>query len=82
MLRAWVTGNADELATILEMSHKDYPDIYDRFFIQRNKTWIQEIEKLMKRHGNLLIILGAGHLVGQDSVIELLKRKDYKVKQL
>jgi uncharacterized protein YbaP (TraB family) len=29
----------------------------------------------------MLIIVGAGHLVGKDSVVELLKKNGYKVRQ-
>lgn len=81
MFQAWKTGDVDKLASILQMSHAVHADIYDRFFTQRNKSWVPEIEKLMKQHGDILIIVGAGHLVGTDSVIDLLMKKGYKVRQ-
>lgn len=81
MLGAWKTGDTEKLDTILKMSHAEEPDIYDRFFIQRNKRWISTIQKLLKQDGDVLIIVGAGHLAGKDSVIDLLKKKGYKVQQ-
>ncbi len=81
MFQAWKTGDVDKLASILQMSHAEHADIYDRFFTQRNRRWVPEIEKLMKQRGDILIIVGAGHLVGKDSVIDLLKEKGYKVRQ-
>ena len=35
----------------------------------------------MKQKDNVLIIVGAGHLVGNDSVIDLLRKKGYRVIQ-
>lgn len=81
MLDAWKTGDAEKLDSILKISHAEEPDIYDRFFIQRNKRWISIIQRLMNQDDDVLIIVGAGHLVGKDSVIELLKKKGYDVQQ-
>jgi uncharacterized protein YbaP (TraB family) len=81
ILDAWNTGDAEKLDSILKMSHAEEPAIYDRFFIQRNKRWISKIQRLMKQDDDVLIIVGAGHLVGRDSVIELLKKKGYEVQQ-
>ncbi len=81
MMKAWKTGDIDKLYSIINISFDEYHDIYKRFFIQRNKRWIPKIKQLMKQHDDVLIIVGAGHLVGKDSVIELLKKKGYKVRQ-
>jgi uncharacterized protein YbaP (TraB family) len=49
--------------------------------IQRNKKWVDEIEVLMRENKNILFVVGAGHLVGPESVVDLLKKRGYKVKQ-
>jgi uncharacterized protein YbaP (TraB family) len=36
----------------------------------------------MKQGGDVLVIVGAGHLMGKDSVIDVLKKKAYRVRQL
>jgi len=81
MLDAWKTGNAEKLDSILKMGHAEEPAVYDRFFIQRNRRWISIIQRLMKQDDDVLIIVGAGHLAGPDSVTELLKKKGYEVHQ-
>jgi uncharacterized protein YbaP (TraB family) len=35
----------------------------------------------MEENKNVFIIVGAGHLIGPGSVIEILKQKGYKVMQ-
>jgi len=82
MIAAWRTGDDERFNAIVSKSFSEYPDIYNRLFTRRNKTWISEIRKLMNQEGSALVIVGAGHLVGRDSVIELLKKRGYRVDQL
>jgi uncharacterized protein YbaP (TraB family) len=66
---------------LLSKSFKDYPHLHDRLLIQRNKNWVQQIEGAMRKNKNVLFVVGAGHLVGPESVVDLLKEKGYQVKQ-
>ena len=81
LVKSWKTGNVDKLHKLLYQSFKDYPDIHDRFLIQRNKKWIHKVEAAMLNKKNVLFVVGAGHLVGPESVVDLLKKKGYRVKQ-
>ncbi|MDX1707442.1 MAG: TraB/GumN family protein [Desulfobacterales bacterium] len=81
LVKNWKTGNADELHKLLHKSFKDYPDLNDRLLIQRNLKWVQEIEHAMGKNKNVLFVVGAGHLVGPESVVDLLRKKGYEVKQ-
>jgi len=81
LVKFWKAGNANELHKLLFRSFKNYPAIHDRLLIQRNKKWVAEIEVLMRENKNILFVVGAGHLVGPESVVDLLKKSGYKVKQ-
>jgi uncharacterized protein YbaP (TraB family) len=35
----------------------------------------------MRQNKNVLFVVGAGHLVGPESVIDLLEKQGYRVKQ-
>ena len=82
MVSSWMTGDVERLDSILRISYEEEPDIMARFLIDRNKKWVPLLEKLINQGGDVLVIVGAGHLVGKDSLIELLKRKGYRVRQL
>ena len=82
IVSAWETGDAARLGSILSISFKDHQDIYNRFLTQRNKAWIRKIEGLMAYGDNALVIVGAGHLVGPDNLLQLLKDKGYTVEQI
>ena len=82
MVTYWKQGDADNLYKLLFKSFEDYPQIEDRLLLQRNKDWVLKIEKMRKEKKDMIIIVGAGHLIGPGSVVELLKKNGYKVKQL
>jgi uncharacterized protein YbaP (TraB family) len=56
--------------------------LFDQMILQRNKNWAPKIEGFLNRNGNVLIIVGAAHLVGKNGVIEMLRQKGYVLEQL
>ena len=81
LVKFWKAGDSNRLHDLLYKSFKDYPDLHNRLLIQRNKKWVEKVKSLMRENKNILFVVGAGHLVGPQSVIDLLKKKGYKVKQ-
>jgi len=81
MVEAWRAGDTKGLEEVLTDSFKKYPAMEKRFLTGRNEKWLSKIEKLVQGDKNVLIIVGAGHLVGKDSVVDLLTRKGFKVEQ-
>ena len=81
LVRYWKRGDSARLNDLLSKSFKGYPDLHDRLMIQRNKNWVKEIEGAMRKNKNTLFVVGAGHLVGPKSVVDLLEKKGYRVKQ-
>ena len=81
MVRYWETGDVDNLYTLLFKSFADYPAIHDRLLVQRNKKWVVTVEESMQQSSDVLFIVGVGHLVGPGSVVDLLRKKGYNVKQ-
>jgi uncharacterized protein YbaP (TraB family) len=81
MVNSWQTGDVDTLGSILNMSFYEHPDMYDRLMVQRNKKWVSRIEDLLNKEGNALVVVGAGHLVGDENLLQLLRRKGHKIEQ-
>ena len=81
MMRYWQNGQVEKLHALLFKSFEDYPEIENRLLLQRNKDWVEKIEVMLAEPENVFVVVGAGHLVGPGSVVELLRQKGYKVKQ-
>jgi uncharacterized protein YbaP (TraB family) len=82
LLNAWRRGDAAGMAKLLQEGFDEYPDLYRPLTVERNRQWIPQIEQLLDDKDDYLVVVGALHLVGTESVIDLLERKGYKVRQL
>ena len=82
LVAAWRRGDATQMAKLLQEGFDEYPDLYRPLTVDRNRKWIPQIERLLEGRDDYLVVVGALHLVGTDSVIDLLERKGYKVNQL
>lgn len=84
MMQAWREGNAQALETVLMQPLREHPEIlpiYDKLIFSRNRAMATKIEQLLKGKKRPFVVVGAGHLVGKDGVVELLRRKGYRVEQ-
>ena len=81
---AWKTGDVEELRRVLiddDMAH--IPELYDALLVRRNANWVPQIDSLMKTEtGVFLVAVGAAHLVGKDSVLEMLKSAGYPAERV
>jgi len=81
MEKAWKTGDDAKLASLIAMSFADYPRQLERLVLQRNRNWLPVLEKILQREPATLVVVGAGHLVGPNSLVDLLRRQGYAVEQ-
>lgn len=82
MVVAWKTGDSASLEKMLNQLRTEAPSIFKKLVSDRTASWIPEFEKLLHGSQNAIVIVGAGHLVGPDGAIELLRKKGVKVTQL
>lgn len=82
MAQLWERGESDKLHDLLAGSFNDFPGLYRKIIINRNKAWLPQIENLLDQHQRVLVVVGAGHLVGPHSVLKLLEDRGYTFKQL
>jgi uncharacterized protein YbaP (TraB family) len=69
MAAAWAEGDIGALErTLIADMRRDYPQVYDLLLKDRNVVWAKQIQQLLAGSGVHFIAVGAGHLVGPDSV--------------
>jgi uncharacterized protein YbaP (TraB family) len=74
MVHAWASGDTQWFADELKSEIGRDPALYDSVLVARNRKWVPKIEALLNEDKNYLVIVGTAHLVGQGSVIALLKK--------
>ena len=82
MVSSWERGDGPALDKLVSGEMRRFPKLYKKLLVDRNQAWIGPLEKLIKEGRNAFVVVGAAHLVGEDSVVEMLKKKGYRVTQL
>ena len=79
MLNSWVKGDVAAIARSFNHDLAGSPELMQALIKRRNANWKGWVEQRMTKPGSVLIAVGAGHLAGTGSVVDLLKRDGYKV---
>lgn len=79
LLQAWREGDGDALADLFDEDFAGYPELVDRLVYDRNARWTEQIAELLAGEDDVLIVVGAGHLVGERGVPALLEKRGFKV---
>jgi uncharacterized protein YbaP (TraB family) len=73
MLGAWRTGDNAELAAQLSDAYNQFPELYRVLVSERNQRWLPQIKSYLGADHNVLIVVGALHVVGKGGLLELLR---------
>lgn len=80
---AWLKGDAAEVGRLNRIDTRDvHEDVHRAALTARNADWVAQIETLMKGSGSAFVAVGAAHLMDQDSVIDMLTARGFKVERL
>ena len=79
MLSAWARGDVPGIGRSFNRDLAASPEVAKALIARRNANWSRWIEQRMAQPGSIMIAVGAGHLAGKDSVVDLLRRDGYKV---
>jgi uncharacterized protein YbaP (TraB family) len=82
MLASWARGDVSAIAKSFNRDLSASPELTDALIKRRNANWSRWIERRLATPGSVMIAVGAGHLAGRDSVIDLLKRDGYRVRRV
>jgi uncharacterized protein YbaP (TraB family) len=82
MLAAWSRGDVEAIARTFNKDLSSSPELQNALLKRRNANWSRWIEQRMASPGSVMIAVGAGHLAGAGSVIDLLKKDGYRVQRI
>jgi len=82
MIAAWKTGDVRALDKDLLDGVRDQPEVYRTLILRRNENFARSIGALVGDSKDYLVVVGALHLVGPDSVLRLLARDGIASRQI
>ncbi|NVK72432.1 TraB/GumN family protein [Marinomonas sp. CT5] len=81
--KSWRKGDMEAMANIeLKDFKQDYPDVYQSLLVNRNNSWMPQIETMLQDNTVEFIMVGTMHLAGPDSILNKLKDSGYQVSRL
>ncbi|EKO38196.1 MAG: hypothetical protein B193_3106 [Solidesulfovibrio magneticus str. Maddingley MBC34] len=81
----WQAGDAEALDRLFARdlaAHPEYRDGADWFFGRRNRAMAEIVDGWLGEGEPVFVVVGAGHLVGPDGLVALLRAKGYDVTQV
>jgi uncharacterized protein YbaP (TraB family) len=85
MFQAWEDGDAARMEELMFGGLAEEPAVatyYDVLLTQRNYNMLEKIEEFLADDDVYFIVVGAGHLVGEEGLLNLLEEKGYTLEQL
>lgn len=78
MMEAYKAQDLKKLETLMMTAEPGMNVYYDILLYNRNRNWVKKLKDLLPQK-SLIIAVGAGHLPGENGVINLLKKEGYEV---
>lgn len=75
----WKRGDAEEIAAMMTESMEGQPNLKRRLLDDRNRAWVPQIEALLRSRDTSIVIVGMAHLIGEGSVVDLLRERGHSV---
>jgi uncharacterized protein YbaP (TraB family) len=81
MISAWRAGDERGLERSVEDDFDDYPELADVLIFRRNARWAGQVAEMLEGDENVLLVVGAMHLVGDRGLPALLEKRGYRVER-
>lgn len=84
MVVHWKTGRADKLHELITRSvekHAELDAIFEKLIYARNVSMSARIEEYLKSDQTYFVVVGAGHLTGEQGIVAKLAARGYSVRQ-
>ena len=78
MKASWLSGTPEDLEELFLAEMGAYGEGFmDRLIVDRNKNWVDQIEGMLAANEAAFLVVGAGHLMGDYSVVALLEERGF-----
>jgi uncharacterized protein len=81
MLEAWRSGDEAGLEKSLEEDFDGYPELAEALIYRRNARWADQVSEMLGGDDDVLIVVGAMHLVGERGLPALLEKRGFRVER-
>ena len=81
---SWKEGDAKTIEKMFLLRMKDdisLNEIYDALITKRNYKMTEKVQGFLKTDKDYFVVVGAGHVIGKEGIVDILQKRGYKVDQ-
>ncbi|MDP8210909.1 MAG: TraB/GumN family protein [Candidatus Stygibacter australis] len=84
LMQSWIAGDDSTMYRLMNEEIKENPELtgyYDKLFTERNLNMTDKIEQYLTGDNKkeYFIVVGSGHYLGEDGIVNLLRERGYSV---
>lgn len=79
---AWRQGDTDAIHQAMTNNLQGFENLFKAIIDDRNQRWMPGITKALTSQENTMIVVGAGHMPGEQGLLKLLENAGYTMTQL
>jgi uncharacterized protein YbaP (TraB family) len=83
MVAAWRSGDLEKVDTLtMAEMRREFPKLHEDLMVKRNQAWLPKIETMLADAPVEFVLVGVGHLAGEDGIIAALKKSGCTIEQV
>jgi len=84
LMQSWIAGDDSTMYRLMNEEIKENPELagyYDKLFTERNLNMTDKIEQYLAEDNEkeYFVVVGSGHYLGEDGIVNLLRERGYSV---
>lgn len=80
LVQIWRRNDTSALARVVDQMRAEFPQAHARVLADRNRAWMRPLLERMDSATPTLVIVGAAHLVGPESLVASLLARGYRLR--
>jgi uncharacterized protein YbaP (TraB family) len=77
----WRAGRVEAVEALMAEGFDEFPELLEKMVTDRNLAWMPPIEGLLAGDSDTMVVVGSLHLVGEDGLVNLLRKRGYTVER-
>jgi uncharacterized protein YbaP (TraB family) len=79
LVAAWTRGDVHAIDVLINGEFSNHPEARKALLDDRNRAWLRKLEAWLREDRTFFVTVGAGHLAGRNSLVQLLREHGYRV---
>ncbi len=80
LIELYLKGDISAIERFIHTNLAGDPEQFDALITSRNKEMVHKLDSILKMQSSFFCAIGAGHFAGSDGIVNLLRKKGYRLR--